>query len=586
MIDIIGKRIALALAAVVFVAALAAPAVAQDAVGDWVGPLQVTPDVRLPLRVHIARDETGVLTGTMDSPTQGAMGMPLAGIAAEAGSLAFDVPSVGGRYEGQWDAQAGQWRGEWSQAGMKWPLVLVVPPTPQPFPADWRLPSDDEIGKLIAERNAPRPGKGLVIGVLGPEGERIVAGGTGAAAGVDRDTLFEIGSISKAFTALILADMANRGEVSLDDPADRYMPAGHSLPRHGERPITLRDLSTHVSGLPRMADDLGPADGVDDPFAGYGEDRLLAFLDRVRLTRDAGERWEYSNLGVGLLGYLLGRAAHSDYPTLLRERITEPLGMEDTLIALPADKAARLAPPFDRYMRPGKTWDMTLFAPAGGIRSSAADMLTFARAVLDPASPIAAAVKTTLSVRAPTGDPNTEQALGWQVVNARGHPIVTHSGQTGGYQTVLMLEPATNRAVVALSNSQAQPAPDGLALHVLLGAPVAPTPPVPPAPPPPPVRTEIALPVEALEKFVGRYQMDFAGVPGIVAVTLDGSTLRAQRADVPGAPALPIFPEAPQAFFWKAVDAQIRFVTDESGVVTGAELLQGGMTFAGRRMAP
>ncbi len=583
MAGTIGKRTAFALAAAL-AAAPAAPAAAQDAVGDWVGPLQVTPEVRLPLIVHIARDEAGTLGGTMDSPTQGARGMALAGIAAEAGTLAFEVPSIDGRYTGQWDAEAKLWRGEWSQSGMTWPLVLIVPPPPRPFPADWRFPADDEIGKLIAERNAPRPGQGIVIGVLGPDGERIVSGGTGVAASVDRDTLFEIGSISKVFTALILADMVNKGEVSLDDPAEKYLPAGHHMPQRNGRQITLRDLSTHTSGLPRMADDMGAADGVDDPFVDHGEDKLLAFLDGYQLTRDVGERWEYSNLAVGLLGYLLGRAAHSDYETLLRERITGPLGMNDTLIALPPDKAARLAAPFDRYMRPAKPWDMTLFAPAGGIRSSAADMLVFADAVLDPDSPIAAAVKTTLSVRVPTGDTNIEQALGWQVVNARGHSIVTHSGQTGGYQTALMLEPATGRAVVALSNSQAQPAPDDLAIHVLLGAPIGPTPPVPAAPPPPSVHTEITLPAEALEKFVGRYWMDFGGVRGVVAITLDGATLRAQRADIPGAPALPIYPEGPQAFFWKAVDAQIRFTTDAGGAVTGAELSQGGATFTGARM--
>lgn len=163
---------------------------------------------------------------------------------------------------------------------------------------------------------------------------------------------------------------------------------------------------------------------------------------------------------------------------------------------------------------------------------------------------------------------------------------MSHGGQTGGYQTVLMLEPSTSRAVVALSNSQAQPAPDDIALHILVGTRVAPTPPVPPAPPPPVVHTEIALPVGELDKFVGRYWMDFAGTPGVVAIARDGATLRARRADIPGAPALPIYPEAPLAFFWKAVDAQIRFIADASGVVTGAELSQGGATFAGKREEP
>src|SRR5690606_34861095 len=102
-------------------------------------------------------------------------------------------------------------------------------------------PPDDEIGTLIAAHNAPRPGQGIAIGVLGPNGQRFVAGGTGAAAAVDRTTLFEIGSISKVFTALILADMANKAEVSLDDPAEKYLPAGHHMPQRGGQQITLRD---------------------------------------------------------------------------------------------------------------------------------------------------------------------------------------------------------------------------------------------------------------------------------------------------------------------------------------------------------
>src|SRR5690606_41603217 len=111
------------------------------------------------------------------------------------------------------------------------------PPQPPPLPADWQLPPNDEIGTLIAARNAPRPGQGIAIGVLGPNGQRFVAGGTAAAANVDRTTLFEIGSISKVFTALILADMANKGEVSLDDPAEKYIPAGNQMPQRNGRQI-------------------------------------------------------------------------------------------------------------------------------------------------------------------------------------------------------------------------------------------------------------------------------------------------------------------------------------------------------------
>jgi D-alanyl-D-alanine-carboxypeptidase/D-alanyl-D-alanine-endopeptidase len=581
---IFSKRNMLGLAGALATTMLAAPAMAQDAAGNWLGFIEPAPGARLPLVLHIKRDDAGTFSGTMDSPAQGVQGLPLAETTVEAGSLAFTAPSIGGSYKGQWDSEAKAWKGEWSQAGQRWPLSFAVPTPPKPLPADWRLPPDAEIGKLIAARNAPRAGQGIVVGVHGPEGQRIVAGGTGAGAKVDRGTLFEIGSITKVFTALILADMVNKGEVSLDDPAAKFLPPGHRIPERNGRQITLRDLSTHRSGLPRMADDMGSVDDPDGPFAGYTEAKLLAFLDRYQLTRDIGSQWEYSNLGVGLLGYLLTRAAGTDYETLLRERITGPLGMSDTMITLPSSHAARLAPAFDGYMRPAKPWNIGVVTGAGGIRSSAADMLTFAQAALDPKSPIAPAMRTALAMRVPGVNARIQQALGWVVMHPEpGRELLLHDGGTGGFRSVLALEPAKGRAAVVLINSAGEPAAADLGLHIVVGMPVESTPPVPPAPPPPVKRTEISLPADELDKFVGRY--DFG--PGfVIAVRREGGILGVVREDFAGAHALQIFPEAPLAFFWKALDAQIRFTTDVSGAVTGAELTQSGQSFTGKRIEP
>ena len=562
---------------------ISAPASAQDAVGDWVGVLVVNESARLPLVLHIKRDDAGALTGTMDSPAQGAIGLPLAEIEASDGRLTFKVPVVNGDYAGTWDADSKSWKGDWGQGGGRLPLDFSTRPPPQPLPADWQVPGDDEIRALIAERNAPRAGQGIVVGVLDQGAERIVAGGTGAGAGLNGTTLFEIGSISKVFTALILADMVNKGEVSLDDPAAKYLPAGHHMPQRGGRAITLRDLSTHRSGLPRMADDVGAIDGPNGPFADYGEAKLLAFLDRYQLTRDVGSQWEYSNLGVGLLGYLLGRAAGTDYETLLRERVTGPLGMNDTLVTLSATQAARLAPAFDTYMRPTPPWELSVHVGAGGIRSTAADMLKFARATLDPASPIAAAVKTALAVRVPGGGTRNEQALGWVVMHPEpDREILLHDGGTGGFRSLIAIEPAKARAVVTLMNSAAEPSAADLGLRVLMGSPMGPTPPVPPPPPPRVERTEVTLPAAELERVVGRYRFP-AGF--VVAVALENGVLRA-RNEAANAPSNAIFPEAPLSFFWKIVDAQIRFTTDGAGKVTGAELTQSGQTFTGQRLDP
>ena len=463
-------------------------------------------------------------------------------------------------------------------------VAITVPAAAQQAGNDWRLPSDDDIRGLIAARNAPRPGQGIVIGILGPEGERIVAGGTGTGAGFSSTTLFEIGSITKVFTALLLADMANKGEVSLDDPAAKYLPAGHRMPERGGRPITLTDLATHRSGLPRMADDMWAVGHPDGQFADYTEERLLAFLDRHQLTRQPGAQFEYSNLGMGLVGYLLTRAARSDYETLVRTRITGPLGMNDTMITLPPSHAARLAAPFDAYMRPVKPIDMAALAGAGAIRSTVADMLIFARALLNPTSPVAPALKTALSVRTP-GENRFEQALGWLVRPISDRELLMHNGQSYGFSSILILEPAKGRAVVALVNSAAEPGPEDLAFNIVGGQRVQSTPAVPPAPPPFVPRTAITLPVAELEKVTGRYVFD-AGFVG--TITRDGGYLYAQsnREGRPGGPRLQILPEAPLTFFWKAMDAQIRFTTDANGTVTGFSGIDRGRQMVGRRVAP
>jgi len=169
------KQTVLALVAAFATVAIVVPAAAQEAAGDWVGVVEIARGNHLPLLVHIKRDNAGILSGTMDSPAQGAHGLPLAEIAARNVRLTFAVPSIGGNYAGEWVATVKAWRGEWRQRGMHWPLELSV--APPPLQVDWQMPPDVEIARLIADRNAPRPGQGIVIGVLGPDGQRFVAGG-------------------------------------------------------------------------------------------------------------------------------------------------------------------------------------------------------------------------------------------------------------------------------------------------------------------------------------------------------------------------------------------------------------------------
>ena len=148
---------------------------------------------------------------------------------------------------------------------------------------------------------------GIVVGVIEPNGRRVVAYGhlaNGDPRTVDGDTIFEIGSVSKVFTSLLLADMVNRNEVALDDPAAKYLPDDVTLPERSGKAITLLDLSTHSSGLPPLPTNLKPKD-PRNPYAGYTVDDLYQFLSGYTLPRDPGSEFEYSNLGAGLLGHLL-----------------------------------------------------------------------------------------------------------------------------------------------------------------------------------------------------------------------------------------------------------------------------------------
>jgi D-alanyl-D-alanine-carboxypeptidase/D-alanyl-D-alanine-endopeptidase len=562
---------------------VSAPAAAQEAAGDWAGTLKVTESVNIPVIFHIRQDDAGQLSGTMDSPAQGATGIPIEGITVANGELTFKVPTIRGDYRAQWDAEAKSWKGQWSQGGANLPLDLTVPPPPPPLPANWTFPNDSAIKDVIAARIAPRVGQGVVVGVLGPEGRRVVAGGPQDGEQFNGDTLFEIGSISKVFTALILADMANKGELSLDDPAEKFLPAGHRMPQRGDRKITLRDLSTHMSGLPRLPDNLPFTDPLD-PYADYTEALMLAFLDGHELTRDVGERWEYSNLGVGLLGYLLERASGKDYETLVRERITGPLGMNDTSVSLSAAQQARFAPGRDEYMRPTKPWHLATLVGAGGLRSTVNDMLKFAAAALDEKSPIGAAMQTALSVRESVVTGETRQTLGWQI----GHPepgreVTIHNGGTGGYRSALALDRTKNTATVVLTNSAIEPSATDIAMHMLFGMAVSGIPPVPPAPAVAVQRTQAALPVEELDRVVGTY--DFGN--GVVfEISRDGDGVRAQRKGSATGPVLPIFAEAPLRFYYTAIDAQFHFSTGPDGSVTDVEFIQGEVKLPGKRVAP
>jgi serine-type D-Ala-D-Ala carboxypeptidase/endopeptidase len=317
------------------------------------------------------------------------------------------------------------------------------------------LPSDSDVHHVLAERIASRQDIGIVVGIVEPKGRRVIAHGSFAhddPRPVDGDTLFEIASVTKVFTTLLLADMVRRGEVALSDPVAKFLPPDVKVPERG-RAITLEDLATHMSGLPRLPTNFAPRD-LANPYADYSVAQLYAFLSGYALMRDVGAQYEYSNLGMGLLGHVLARRAGTDYETLVLSRIAKPLGMDGTRIALTPKLRARLATGHNAMLTPVPNWDDTTLAGAGSLYSSVNDLLTFLAAHLAAdEAPLTPAIAATLGVRRPTGVDNLAIALGWHVTRRDGLDFIWHNGGTGGYSSFIGYSPQTGTGIVVLANS-------------------------------------------------------------------------------------------------------------------------------------
>src|SRR5262249_5931730 len=270
---------------------------------------------------------------------------------------------------------------------------------------------------------------------------------------VNGDSVFEIGSVTKVFTAILLADMVERGEVSLNDPISKYLPESVKTPTRDGKEITLRDLSTQTSGLPRMPNNLSPKD-AQNPYADYSVEQMYAFLSNYTLTRDIGAKYEYSNVGVGLLGHILALRAGMDYETLVRTRIAQPLTMDNTRIKLTPEMQARLAKGHNVALKPVANWDLPTLAGAGALRSTANDLLKFIEANIGLSkSPLLAAMQKTHQPQSDTGIPDLRVGLGWHLLKKFDTEIVWHNGGTGGDHSFIGFYKKKSKSVMGLSNS-------------------------------------------------------------------------------------------------------------------------------------
>ena len=325
----------------------------------------------------------------------------------------------------------------------------------------------DEVKQSIEERIKNGEAVGVVVGFINAQGQReYFSSGTLKKDGekpVDENSVYEIGSMSKAFTCIALADMVLKGELSLDDPAEMYLPETVKMPSRNGVKITLEHLAAHNSALPRMPFNFRPKN-PDNPYADYSVENMYAFLSAYRLQRDIGEKYEYSNLGMGLLGHVLCLKAGMDYEQLIAERICHILGMKDTMITLTPDMEERLA----RGHNPAgevPNWDILTLAGAGALRSTANDMLTFLGANMGiERSPLLPAMEMAHEPRVDAGK-YMSVGLGWHIRDNGKTQIIWHNGGTGGYRSFCGFIKDKKSGVIVLSNMNISA--DDIGFHLL-----------------------------------------------------------------------------------------------------------------------
>ena len=436
-----------------------------------------------------------------------------------------------------------------------------------PLPAQ-HFPSNDSLTALLRTR-VGTGGVGMVLGVLEADGTtRIVSHG---AAGVGARPLgpkstFEIGSITKVFTGILLADLVERKLVSLDDPIAKYLPPGTTVPTRNGRAITLLDIATHRSSLTRMPTNMTP-DGAN-PYPKYAIADLYAFLAGHQLRRDIGTEYEYSNIAVALLGHVIERVTGKSYEQLLQERILRPLGMRTTSTVVSGPVKDWLTGGHDERGFPASYRGWETLPAMGAIRSNAEDLLKFVAANVGPADNQQERVMRLAHQPRNAVNNNADIGLLWHIQKFGENRIITHGGATQGFRATVAFDAEKRVGVVLLANYPAGMA--DLAMHLvypeipLAGATVA-------------ERIAIDLAEPVMRRYVGEYELSPTFV---INVTFADGGLHAEATNQA---TVPIVPESETQFFYRGVNAQLEFLRDSSGVVTGVNLHQNARIQLGRR---
>lgn len=380
------------------------------------------------------------------------------------------------------------------------PVVKTIAMTAAFFATHAHAITDNELAALVDQRLAgDRTGACMAVAVIEKDAvaRTYRCADPEQSARIGENTAFEIGSVSKTMTAVLLADLIGQGKAALDDPLADYLPEGTTLPTFEGKPILLRHVVTHTSGLPALPSRLGATD-MSNLYVNLTEEALLASLGDVTLARAPGKQFEYSNFASMVLSYAVARRTGSDLESLLKQRLFAPLGMDSAYINA-APQGVRAAMGHTANGKPTSAWHFaTNLAGVGGVRATLDDMVRYVQGNLglvdSPMSPALELAQQPVSAQPP-------MAMNWMLAKVGTRTVHAHEGGTGGFSSFVSVDKEKQRGVVILSDTawSAIGSLESLSLHLVdasfpLGKP----------------RKLTAPGAELLDALVGEYQLQGA----------------------------------------------------------------------------
>lgn len=311
---------------------------------------------------------------------------------------------------------------------------------------------NDQVNRIVNAYLSNPENAGIAIGIISGNSDYVFCFGDACKKEnikIDTNTIFEIGSITKIFTGLLLANEVENHKLSLEDNINLYLPQCNTSQK-----ITLLSLATHSSGLPRLADNFWETVKYpDNPYVSYGEKDLNQYLLSLKLDSTRIPHYNYSNVGVGILGYILAAKNNASYEKLVSEIICKPLSMNSTIVQLNKNQKEHLAVGYN-HSEPVLPWDFNdATAGQGALRSTITDMMKFLKCNLFFDTPLKNSIQLSQEIQFTDYEKEVAVGLGWHVGHIKGQKYLFHSGATGGYRSYIGMLPDSKNGIVILSNS-------------------------------------------------------------------------------------------------------------------------------------